>query len=79
MSDRVHNDQNISCVSRVPDFDLWLDEAQKGAEKFFGRIDDRRAGAGSISQRFTEDQLRQLRLFRDGLVFFYENSSGNYQ
>lgn len=79
MSDRVYNDQNISCVSRVPDFDLWLNEADKGGEKFFERIDDRRAGPGSISQRFSDDQLRQLRLFRDGAFFFYENSSVNYQ
>ena len=79
MSDRVHNDKNISCVSRVPDFDLWLAEAEKGGEGFFNVIDARRAGPGPMSQRFNEDELRQLRLFRDGAFFFYENSSVNYQ
>ena len=77
MSACVYTDQNISCVCPVSNFDQWLNEAERGGEKFFDRIDDRRTGPGAMAQRFNEEELRQLRLFRDGLVFFYELSTTN--
>jgi ubiquitin thioesterase CYLD len=78
MSDRIHNEKNVACVSRVPDFDRWIEIAEQ--DKFFFEDLDRRRNQGRpTSQTFNESEMRQLRLFRDGAFFFYENSAINYQ
>ncbi|CAM4847274.1 unnamed protein product, partial [Rotaria magnacalcarata] len=46
---------------------------------FFPDLDELRKQARPSSQKFTENDMRRLRLFRDGAIFFYENSSVNYQ
>ncbi|CAF0721456.1 unnamed protein product [Rotaria sp. Silwood1] len=78
MSDRIHNEKNIPLVDRVPDFDRWIDDAEQD-KYFFEDLDRVRSQARPSSQKFDENGMRQLRLFRDGAFFFYENSSVNYQ
>ncbi|CAF1358165.1 unnamed protein product [Rotaria sordida] len=78
MSDRIHNEKNIPLVDRVPDFDRWIDGAEQNTD-FFEDLDRLRKQARPSSQKFDENAMRQLRLFRDGAFFFYENSSVNYQ
>jgi ubiquitin thioesterase CYLD len=78
MSDRVQNEKNIPCVSRLPNFDQWIDNAEKD-KYFFEELDRRRQSGKPQSQEFKEDGMRQLRLFRDGAFFFYENSTADYQ
>ncbi|CAF4431321.1 unnamed protein product, partial [Rotaria magnacalcarata] len=78
MSDRIHNEKNIPLVDRVPDFEKWIETAGKD-NYFFLDLDDLRKQARPSSQKFTENDMRRLRLFRDGAFFFYENSSVNYQ
>ncbi|CAF3354096.1 unnamed protein product [Rotaria sp. Silwood1] len=73
MSDRIHNEKNIPLVDRVPDFDRWIDDAEQD-KCFFQDLDRIRSQARPSSQKFDENAMRQLRLFRDGIVFFYENS-----
>ncbi|CAF3613586.1 unnamed protein product [Rotaria socialis] len=78
MSDRIHNEKNIPLVDRVPDFEKWIEIARKD-KYFFPDLDDFRKQARPSSQKFSENDMRRLRLFRDGAFFFYENSSVNYQ
>jgi ubiquitin thioesterase CYLD len=78
MSDRIHNEKNVPRVDRVPDFDQWVDQAERD-KYFFEDLDKRRNRGEPTSQTFNENEMRQLRLFRDGAFFFYENSSVNYQ
>ncbi|CAM4807712.1 unnamed protein product, partial [Rotaria magnacalcarata] len=77
-SDRIHNEKNIPLVDRVPDFEKWIETAGKD-NYFFPDLDELRKQARPSSQKFTENDMRRLRLFRDGAIFFYENSSVNYQ
>ena len=56
----------------------WIERAEKD-KYFFEDLDRRRNQGKPTSQEFSEDEMRQLRLFRDGAFFFYENSSANYQ
>ncbi|CAF2483068.1 unnamed protein product [Rotaria sp. Silwood2] len=78
MSDRILNEKNIPLVDRVPAFDRWVEEAEQN-KYFFQDLDKLRSQARPSSQKFDENAMRQLRLFRDGAFFFYENSSVNYQ
>jgi hypothetical protein len=78
MSDRIHNEKNVPRVDRVPDFDKWIDQAERD-KSFFKNLDKRRNRGGPTSQTFNENEMRQLRLFRDGAFFFYENISESYQ
>jgi hypothetical protein len=78
MSDRLHNEKNVPCVSLVPEFDRWIEIAEKD-QYFFENLDRRRSEGRPTSQKFNEPEMRQLRLFRDGAFFFYENSAINYQ
>jgi ubiquitin thioesterase CYLD len=78
MSDRLHNEKNVPCVSRAFNFDRWISEAEKN-QYFFEELDSRRKQGKPTSQTFNEDEMRRLRLFRDGAFFFYENSVVNYQ
>jgi hypothetical protein len=78
MSDRVQNEKNIPCVSSLPKFDRWIDTAEKD-ECFFEDLDRRRRSGKPTSQEFNEDEMRQLRLFRDGAFFFYGNPVVDYQ
>jgi hypothetical protein len=78
MSDRVQNEKNIPCVSRLYNFDRWIDTAEKD-KYFFEDLDRRRQNGKPTSQEFNEDEMRQLRLFRDGAFFFYENPMADYQ
>ncbi|UJR26358.1 hypothetical protein I4U23_007691 [Adineta vaga] len=73
MSDRKYDEQNIPLVDRVPDFEQWIDDAERDTDHFFTSLDDRRRQARPTSQKFDEHGMRQLRLFRDGAFFFYEN------
>ncbi|CAF4695930.1 unnamed protein product [Rotaria sp. Silwood1] len=77
MSDRIHNEKNIPLVNHIPDFDRWIDDAEQD-KYFFQGLDRIRSQTRPSSQKFDENAMRQLRLFRDGIVFFYENSSVNY-
>jgi ubiquitin thioesterase CYLD len=79
MSDRILNEKNVSCVTSVPNFDRWIDDAEKNEDFFFEELDRRRKQGRPTSHTFNEDGMRQLRLFRDGAFFFYENSAVNYQ
>ena len=72
MSDRIHNEKNVPCVSRVPNFDQWIIEAEN-EPNFFEDLDRRRNQGRPTAQIFDENGMRQLRLFRDGAFFFYEN------
>ncbi|CAF1533721.1 unnamed protein product, partial [Adineta steineri] len=72
MSDRMYDEQNVPLVDRVPDFDQWINDAEKGKDEFFNWLDDRRGKRQPTSQTFSENSMRQLRLFRDGAFFFYE-------
>jgi len=78
MSDRIQNEKNVPCVSRVPDFDQWIEKSEKNGN-FFDEIDRRRSQGKPMSKEFNEDEIRQLRLFRDGAFFFYENANIDYQ
>lgn len=78
MSDRIHNEKNIPLVDRVPDFERWIDRAEQD-RYFFDDLDRRRSEARPTSQKFDENDMRLLRLFRDGAFFFYENSSVTHQ
>ncbi|CAF4166757.1 unnamed protein product, partial [Rotaria socialis] len=78
VSDRIPNEKNIPLVDRVPDFEKWIETAGKD-KYFFPDLDDLRKQARPSSQKFSENDMRRLRLFRDGAFFFYENSSVNYQ
>lgn len=77
MSDRV-NEKNIPCVSRAPNFNRWIDEASED-DYVFKNIDRRLKSGIPRTQEFTEDEMRQVRLFRDGAFFFYEDANANYQ
>jgi hypothetical protein len=77
MSDRVQNEKNIPCVSRLPNFDRWIDAAEND-KYFFEDLDRRRRSGKPTVQEFNKDEMRQLRLFRDGAFFFYENASVYY-
>jgi hypothetical protein len=79
MSDREYDEKNVALVDRVRDFDRWIDEAEDGKDEFFNRLDQLQKDGRPTSQKFSENGMRQLRLFRDGAFFFYENSSVNYQ
>ncbi|CAF1446772.1 unnamed protein product [Adineta steineri] len=72
MSDRMYNEQNVPLVDSVPDFDKWIDDAEKGKDDFFNWLDDCQEKRQPTSQTFSENFMRQLRLFRDGAFFFYE-------
>ena len=76
MSDRVYNEKNIPCVDRVSDFDRWINEAESDND-YFKCLDQRRNQAGPSSVKFRENEMRQLRLFRDGAFFFYEKLNVN--
>ncbi|CAF1039545.1 unnamed protein product [Adineta steineri] len=78
MSDRMYDEQNVPLVDSVPDFDQWIDDAEKRKDDFFNWLDDRRGKRQPTSQTFSENSMRQLRLFRDGAFFFYENANVNY-
>jgi hypothetical protein len=78
MSDRFENEKNIPCVSRLYNFDRWIATAEKD-KNFFEDLDRRRQNGKPTSQEFNEDEMRQLRLFRDGAFFFYENPMADYQ
>ena len=77
MSDRVQNEKNIPCVSRLPNFDKWIDDAEND-KYFFEDLDKRRQSGKPMAQEFKGDRMPQLRLFRDGAFFFYENASVDY-
>ena len=77
MSDRV-NEKNIPRVSDVPNFNRWIDDASKD-ENVFKSIDRRLSSGKPTAREFSEDEMRQVRLFRDGAFFFYENADANYQ
>jgi hypothetical protein len=77
MSDRLHNEKNVPRVSRVPDFDRWIDNAEQD-KYFFEKLDRRRSEGKPTAQEFTEDEMRLIRLFQDGAFLFYENSVVNY-
>jgi hypothetical protein len=77
MSDRIHNEKNIPCVSRLPNFDQWIAIAEND-QHFFENLDRRRQNGRPTAQEFSEDDMRRLRLFRDGAFFFYENASIEY-
>ena len=77
MSDRVYDEQNISLVDSVDNFEEWIRKAETDVY-FFKDLDERRNQGKPTSQVFSENGMRQLRLFRDGAFFFYENSSANY-
>lgn len=77
MSDRVYDEKNVPLVDYVDDFDQWINKAEQD-KRFFDDLDERRSRPGPTSQTFNENSMRQLRLFRDGAFFFYENSSINY-
>ncbi|CAF1431148.1 unnamed protein product [Adineta steineri] len=72
MSDRMYDEQNVPLVDSVSEFDRWIDDAEKGKDDFFNWLDDRRGRKQPTSN------IRQLRLFRDGAFFFYENTNMNY-
>ena len=77
MSDRIA-EKNIPCVSRVRDFNRWIDRAIE--DDYVLKDLDRRLKSGRpTTQEFSEDEMRQVRLFRDGAFFFYENADANYQ
>mgnify|MGYP001072004406 CR=1 FL=1 len=77
MSDREGNTKNIPSVTRVPDFEKWIADAEKDDELF--KDMDRRRGPGlALSKEFPGDNMKKLRLFRDGAFFFYENPTANY-
>lgn len=78
MSDRIHDEQNIPIVAEVPNFDRWIDTAEKKQDTFFNELDDLRRQARPMSQKFSPDDMRRLRLFRDGAFFFYENANVSY-
>jgi ubiquitin thioesterase CYLD len=78
MSDRINNEKNVPCVSRVSGFDQCIEKAEKD-KSFFEDLDRRRNEGRPTSQIFNDSEMRQLRLFRDGAFFFYENSAVNYQ
>jgi ubiquitin thioesterase CYLD len=77
-NDRVGDEKNVPLVDRVPNFDQWINEAENDQD-FFKKLDERRKLTRPTSQTFDENSMRQLRLFRDGAFFFYENSNVNYQ
>lgn len=72
MSDRVGNNYNIPSVTRVPNFDAWLDRAENDA-MFFQALDERRNSGQPERRTFSSDELQMIRLFRDGALFFYES------
>lgn len=78
MSDRINNQTNIPSVTRVRDFENWLDEPTRN-KYFFEDLELIVRDPRPTSQKFSEDEMKQLRLFRDGAFFFYENSTVNYQ
>ncbi|CAF0977775.1 unnamed protein product [Adineta ricciae] len=78
MSDRINDEQNIPLVEEVPYFDQWIDKAEDTSQHFFDYLDNLRRRAGPMSQKFSPDDMRRLRLFRDGAFFFYENANMNY-
>ena len=78
MSDRIQNEKNVSRVSRVPYFDEWMKKSETDG-KFFEEIDRRRNTGKPMSKEFSDEEMQQLRLFRDGAFFFYENPDVDYQ
>jgi ubiquitin thioesterase CYLD len=78
MSDRIHNEINVPCVSSVADFDQWIQGAEDDTY-YFEDLDKRRSQGKPTSQVFNEFEMRRLRLFRDGAFFFYENPVADYQ
>ncbi|CAF0978459.1 unnamed protein product [Adineta ricciae] len=78
MSDRINDEQNIPLVDEVPNFDRWIDEAEDTSQNFFDHLDKLRRKTGPLSQKFSPDDMRRLRLFRDGAFFFYENANMSY-
>jgi ubiquitin carboxyl-terminal hydrolase CYLD len=78
MSDRIHNEINIPCVSQVPDFDRWLNAAATDSS-FFDNLDDTRREPNTKLLKLQENSFQRLRLFRDGAFFFYKNPAVNYQ
>ena len=77
MSDRTNDDKNIPCVSKVPDFDPWIKETEN--QRFFNDLDRRRNAFGSTAQKFSDVEIRMIRLFRDGAFFFYRNPNATSQ
>ena len=77
MSDRINDDKNIPCVSTVPDFDRWLSDAE--GSYFFEDLDRRRQESRPTSQKFSDEEIRKIRLFRDGAFFFYRNRDATPQ
>lgn len=77
MSDRQLN-ENIPRVDTVPEFDQWIERAQRDGDEFFRDLNIRLEDARPMSRKFSEGDMRQLRLFRDGAFFFYENANVNY-
>jgi len=78
MSDRINNEKNVPCVTRVPDFDRWIEIAEQD-QYYFEDLHRRQKEGRLTSRKFNESEMRQLRLFRDGAFFFYENSAVNHQ
>ena len=75
--DRMYKNNKPS-VSSVPNFNQWIDEASKD-ENVFKSIDRRLKSGISIAEEFNQGEMRQMRLFRTGVFFFYENADANYQ
>ena len=78
MSDRIDNQRNVPSVSLVPDFDQWLSEAWRNP-RVFTQLDATLQDPRPTSQKFNDNEMRRLRLFRDGAFFFYENAACDYQ
>ena len=78
MSDRIANEKNVPCVSRVPDFEQWINDAKQDGY-FFQDIDRRRSSGKPLAREFVGSEMWKLRLFRDGAFFFYENPDATYQ
>jgi len=76
-SGRINNEKNVPCVSLVPNFDRWIEIAEQD-KYFFEDLDRRRNQGRPTSRIFNDSEMRQLRLFRDGAFFFYENPAINY-
>ena len=77
MSDRLYNEKNVPLVAPVPKFDEWIATAER-EEQFFLKLDERLQQGKPLSRVFDDDGMRQLRLFRDGAFFFYENPTITY-
>ena len=79
MSDRIDDQRNVPSVSLVPDFDQWLSEPSRNP-RFFTQLDATlQDQTKPMSQKFNENEMHRLRLFRDGAFFFYENATRDYE